>query len=142
MKSRLVAAALVASLGAVVVFSSGSLAQVTKGKSRPLTTKQLMAGNIKPNCAALGAALQNNGPADDAGWATAATQAALLNESSYTMMDDGRCPDATWADACMTLRKCSNVVLEKIAAKDASGAREAFTAMTGSCKSCHTAHKK
>ena len=142
MKSRFVAVALIASVAAVVALAGSSIAQIKIGKSRPLTTKQLMAGSIKPSHTALGNLLQGNGPADEAGWANAATQAALLNESTYTMMDDGRCPDQAWYDACMTMRKSSVTILEKVAAKDAAGAREAFTAFTGGCKACHTAHKK
>jgi len=140
MKSKMVAVSLAAALA--VVLGVGSQAQVKVGKTRPLTTKQLMAGHVGLNCGALNKALQGNGPADEAGWTDAATRAALLNESSYTLMDDSRCPDAKWAEACMTLRNCSKVVLEKVTAKDAAGARGAFTAMTGACSSCHAAHKK
>jgi hypothetical protein len=132
----------VAALAGAILVGSQSLAQVKQGKTRPLKTAHLMSGLIGPNCSALGKELQGDGPADDKAWAAAAARAGLLNESGHLLMDDGRCPDKTWADACKTLRDCSAVVLTKIEAKDASGAREAFTAMVGSCKACHTAHKK
>ena len=125
----------------ILLISFAAAGQVKKGKTRPLTTKQLMGGLVKPQCASLGAALKEKS-ADDKAWAALATKAALLNEASHTLMADGRCPDADWKAACETLRHCSGVVLEKIAAKDADGAQEAFGAMTKSCGACHSKHKK
>ena len=78
-------------------------AQVKKGKTRPATTKQLMGGIVQPHCAAIGEAVKQ-APADDAAWEKVATHAAVLNEISYTLMDDGRCPDADWANASTILR--------------------------------------
>jgi len=57
-------------------------------------------------------------------------------------MDDGRCPDADWANAAKQLREGSAAVLAKSEAKDAAGAQEAFKAVTGSCGACHKVHKK
>lgn len=119
----------------------GVSAQVKSGKTRPLTTKQLMGGLVRPNCAGLGKALKEK-PADDKAWAALATKAALLNESSHILMADGRCPDADWKGACDTLRECSGVVLTKIEAKDLEGANKAFAAMTKACAACHSKHKK
>lgn len=123
----------------VLVTSAG--AQIKKGKSRVLTTKQMMAGLVKPNCAGIGEGLKT-APADDKTWEDLATKAALLNEASFTMMDDGRCPDADWANAAKALREASAAVLAKIEAKDAAGAQEAFKGVTGSCAACHKVHKK
>lgn len=116
-------------------------AQVTKGKTRPLTTKQMMGGLIKPNCAGIGEGLKE-APKDDKAWDDLATKAALLNEAGHILMDDGRCPDATWADAAKALREGSAAVLAKIAEKDAAGAKTEFDNMTKSCGACHKAHKK
>lgn len=124
---------------AMLVTSAG--AQIKKGKSRVLTTKQMMAGLVKPNCAGIGEGLKT-APADDKAWEDLATKAALLNEASFTMMDDGRCPDADWANAAKALREASAAVLAKIEAKDAAGAQEAFKGVTGSCAACHKVHKK
>lgn len=141
MKHRLAQAAALLAVAGVLFIAGQSSAQVKKGKTRPALTKQLMSGLIQPNCAALGAALKGTGPADDKGWDAAATNAALLNESGHALMADGRCPDATWAGASKTLQDCSAVVLEKVQAKDAAAAREAFGALTKSCATCHQAHK-
>jgi cytochrome c556 len=142
MKKKRTALLCSAALAGLLALACQSGAQVKQGKTRPLLTKQLMAGMVKPNCAGLGEALKGSGPADDKAWDAAATQAALLNESAHIMMADGRCPDAVWAGACKTLQDASQEALEKIKARDAAGAQGAFAAVTKSCGACHTAHKK
>ncbi len=116
-------------------------AQVKKGKARPATTKQLMSGIVQPHCAAIGEAVKQ-APADDAAWEKVATHAAVLNEISYTLMDDGRCPDADWANASTILRTASDAVLVKALAKDHAGVAAEFAKLTESCGTCHKAHKK
>ena len=118
-----------------------AVGQVTKGKSRPLLTKQLMGGLVNPNCKSLGAGLKE-APADDKAWEALATNAALLNEAGHILMADGRCPDGDWAGAAKTLQDCSAVLVGKIEAKDAAGAQGAFKALTEACAACHKAHKK
>ena len=117
-------------------------AQKTKGKTRPAATKSLMKGIVLPNCAALGGLLKDKGPADDKAWDKATLHAVVLNEMSYVMMDDGRCPDGDWAGAAKTLRECSTKVLEATKAKNVEGAQAAFKGLTGACATCHKAHKK
>jgi hypothetical protein len=141
MGKRALILAVLAALGVAVLLSVTSRAQVTKGKSRPALTSHIMAGLVQPNCAALSKGLKDK-PADDKAWKALATSAALLNEASYLVMDDGRCPDATWANAAKTLRECSAVVLAKIDSKDAAGAQAAFTQLTKACAACHGAHRK
>lgn len=128
-------------LAVTLLLAVGATGQVKKGKTRPLTTKQLMSGLVKPNCGGLGGALKEE-PADDKAWEALATKAALLNEASYILMADGRCPDGDWKAAAETLRGCSGVILDKIKEKDLEGANKAFTAMTKACGACHSKHKK
>ena len=130
-----------AALTGALVLGSQSAAQIKKGKTRPLTTKRLMAGLVGPSTNGLRQDLQA-GPADDKAWEALAAKAELLNESAHVMMQDGRCPDATWAGACKSLDEATAALLAKIEAKDASGARESLTAVGAACKSCHMAHKK
>jgi len=140
MKKSLVACACL--LGVVALLSVGPvMGQIKKGKTRPMTTEQLMEGLVAPHCKALGAGLKSE-PADAKAWKHLAINAALLNESSHILMADGRCPDGVWAGATKTLGGCSAAVLEKIEAKDHAGAKEAFTALTKACGACHKAHKK
>lgn len=128
-------------LSTLALVSVVASAQVKKGKTRPALTKQIMSGLVQPNCAALGKGVKE-APADDKAWAALATNAALLNEVSYLLMDDGRCPDGDWANAAKVLREGSASLLAKIEAKDAAGAAEQFKALTQSCAACHKAHKK
>ncbi|MFO1022198.1 MAG: hypothetical protein U0903_16125 [Planctomycetales bacterium] len=133
--------AITAAVLGVLVGSLGLEGQIKKGKSRPLQTKQLMQGLVFPNCGALGKGLKTP-PTDDKGWDSLAMHAALLNEASYILMDDGRCPDKDWADAVKQLREGSKEVLAAVEAKNAEKASAAMKTMTGSCGACHSKHKK
>lgn len=115
-------------------------AQVKQGKTRAAKTKQLMKGLVSAQCGALKEGLDKNPSTDDA-WADVALHAALLNEVSYNLLDDGRCPDGVWAGAAETLRGCSDAVLKAADAKDAAAAKAAFGELTKACGACHTAHK-
>lgn len=121
--------------------SQSAEAQKTKGKTRPAETKVLMKGLSQPNCAALAGLLKDKGPADDKAWDQATQYASLLNELSYLLMDDGRCPDKDWAGAAKSLREGSAKVLEAAKAKDAAAAQAAFKAVTGACADCHKVHR-
>ena len=128
--------------GIAALVAATTMAAVKKGKTRILTTSQMMAGTVKPHCTAIKNALKD-GPADDEAWSELAMHAAILNESSYYLMDDGRCPDKVWADAVKTqLAVGSADVVKAAEAKDVEAAREAFKTLTASCKACHKAHKE
>lgn len=116
--------------------------QVQKGKTQPLLTKYWMRGVNGPHCTALNNLLKEPGPADEKAWETAAQHAAVLNESSHVLMADGRCPDATWAQATKQLREGSEAVLKAIEAKNPAEARAAFAGVLQGCKTCHDAHRK
>lgn len=123
------------------VVREGAEAQVTKGKQRAAKTVFLMRGIVKPNCAGAGDLLKDKGPADDKAWETLACHASILNEMSYVVMDDGRCPDGTWAGAAKSLREGSASLIGAAEKKDLAAAQEALKGVTGSCKTCHDAHK-
>ncbi len=117
-------------------------AKIKQGETRLLKTSQLMSGAVKVHCTAVKKGLEA-GPADDDAWADIATHAAILNEISFTLMDDKRCPDATWAEAASKdMRAGSAAVVAAADAKDADAAMAGFKAMTTSCKKCHDAHKE
>lgn len=120
--------------------TSRSLDAQKKGKTRPLTSTQLMAGLVKPEFLKLKAGLAK-APKDDAAWTALATSAALLNESSHILMADERSPDKPWEDGSMIMRKASLNVLKLIEKKDAEGALAAFAMVQQSCKTCHAEHK-
>ena len=128
-------------LGAIAAYQASDAA-VTKGKTRPAETKYLMRGMMQPNFAAIGKMLKESGPSDDKAWDALACHATLLNEESYLLMDDGRCPDKTWADAAETLREESGKVLEAANAKNLAEAQSSFKVLTTACGACHKSHKK
>ena len=117
-------------------------AQVAKGKTRPAATRFLMKGITQPNCKGIGELLKESGPSDEKAWETLACHASCLSELSFSLMQDGRCPDAVWAGAAKSLGEGSGAVLVAAEKKDPEGARTAFKTVTDSCKSCHDAHKK
>ncbi len=116
-------------------------AQKTKGKTHPAETKYLMRGVNQAHCAGIGGLLKEEGPADDKAWDTLACHASILNEMSYVLMADGRCPDKDWAGAAKSLGECSAKVLEAAKAKKLTDARDAFKGVTTACAACHTAHR-
>ena len=114
----------------LIVFGGTVSAQKTKGKSRAAATQYLMRGIQQPNCKGLADLLKGDGPADDKTWDTAACHASCLNEMGHLLMDDGRCPDATWAGAAKSLREGSAGVLAAAEKKDLQAARAAFKSVT------------
>jgi hypothetical protein len=100
-----------------------------------------MRGIQQPHCKALGDLIKESGPADDKAWDTAVCHASCLNEMSYLLMDDGRCPDGVWAGAAKDLREGTAAAVEAAGKKDLDATREAFKKITGSCAACHKAHK-
>ena len=139
MKAALCAAVAIA----IAVTTTGVVqAQVKKGKVRAMKTAQWMKNVMKPQCEALKKGL-DAGPASDDSWEALSVNAALLNEASYLLMDDGRCPDGVWADAASkTLRQGSTDVLKAIKAKDVAAAKSAFSGITKACAACHEKHKE
>jgi len=105
-------------------------------------TKFLMRGITQPNCKGIGELLKASGPADDKAWETLVCHASCLNELSFALVQDGRCPDGVWAGAAKSLGEGSGAVLAAAEKKDVEAARAAFKTVTDACKSCHDAHKK
>jgi len=113
-------------------------AQKTKGKTRAASTKLLMKGLVSANCGAAKKDLD----AAEINWDDVTLHAALLNESGYILMDDGRCPDGEWAKSAKALQTTSAALLAAAEKKDAAAAKAAFADLTAqSCKVCHAAHK-
>lgn len=141
MVRKLVLIAVTSAVGiGLITLCGNAWAQKTKGKTRAAATKYLMRGVQQPNCKGLGDLLKD-GPADAKAWDTAACHASCLNEMSYLLMDDGRCPDGVWAGAAKNLREGSAAALAAIEEKDLEGTRTAFKTVTGACGACHKAHK-
>ena len=126
----------------VAVIGGSVVAQVTQGKTRAMKTHHWMEGVMKPARGAISKGLAST-PEDDEAWEKLETHAGLLNEASYVLMADGRCPDEVWADAVTkTLREGSASLLQAIEAKDVDAAKAALSAITKSCKECHEKHRE
>ncbi len=108
---------------------------------RVASVEHLMEGISKPHCSALGKLLKA-GPSSERDWKHVKLHAALLNELSYMLLQDGRCPDATWAKAAQQLRSASAEVFKAASSQDTSTARAAFKKVTASCATCHKVHRK
>jgi hypothetical protein len=134
MKRMIVAVSFLAAAGLM-------LGQIQKGKTRPLETKTWMKAVNGPHCSTLAKQLKA-GITDDAGWAEAKVHAQMLSEAGHVLMADGRCPDTTWANASKDLREGAEATLKAIDAKNAAQANTEFAKVLGSCKGCHSAHKK
>ena len=101
-----------------------------------------MRGITQPHCKGIAELLKESGPSEEKAWETVACHASCLNELTFSLMQDGRCPDATWAGAAKSLGEGSSAVLAAAEKKDVAAARTAFKSVTDSCKSCHDAHRK
>jgi len=140
--TKMFPALLVAGVAIGVLSLSHGLAQVKKGKTRPLTTEQLMEAIVKPHMTTLKKGLVDSKPESDKDWHKLALSAALLNEASHIMMADGRCPDKVWADACIKdLRSGTAAAIEGIEKKSIEATLAGFKKAGASCKACHTEHK-
>ncbi len=117
-------------------------AQVAKGKSRPAATKFLMRGICQAHCKGIADLLKDSGPADEKAWETLTCHASCLNALSFVLMQDGRCPDGTWAGAAKALGEGTGAVLAAAEKKDLDATKSAFKTVTDSCKTCHDAHRK
>lgn len=137
---------MMAALLAVTLVTMGlivdSIADVSKGEKRPLSMETWMEHVVKPHCKALKKEIAS-GPKTEDDWASLIEHAEILNETSYILMEDKRCPDEVWANsATKTLRNGSEAVITAAKAKDAAAAALAFKSMTKSCKECHDKHKE
>ncbi len=128
--------------GLALLFAPVSAKAPKRKKQRAASVEFLMEGIMAPNCGGLGKALKGSGPANAKAWKAAKRQASLLNEMSFILMADGRCPDGVWAKAATkTLRGGSKAVLAAIADKDVAAAQAAFKQTTQACAACHKKHK-
>lgn len=128
-------------IAAICATTTLTIAQIKQGKTRPAKTGQLMKGLVGPNSNALKKGLEM-APAKDDDWAKLGVNAASLNEVGYILMDDGRCPDEVWSNACKMMREEGEKLMKALEAKDFDTSKKAFGDLGKSCKACHEKHKK
>jgi len=135
-------AGIVGTMAIVLGLIADGIAKVKKGDTRPLSTANWMKNVVKPNCSDLKKEIAA-GPKTDDDWASLIEHAEILNETSFILMEDERCPDKVWADsATKILRGASEALIVAAQAKNALATEAAFKKVVSSCAACHKVHKK
>lgn len=109
---------------------------------RVATVATLMRQINKPHSGKVGQLIKDAGPADERAWEQLLDSASILNEASYALMDDDRCPDDTWKAACEQLRTGSAQIAAAVRTKDLTTIRKSFEQVSGACAKCHETHRK
>ena len=131
-------------LGALAVLiattTAAMSAQKHKGATRLATTENVMAGMVHPNYLAIEDAAKSV-KADPQAWKALATNAALLNEAGYLLVDDERSLGKDWDRAAEQLRRGTAAMLVKIADQDKVGVASGMKVVGAACVNCHAAHR-
>ena len=107
------------------------------------SVKQLMSIIEGPVSGAINGMLKAGGPKDDQEWAKAERDAALLGEGGQLLLLGSRVKDQdAWAKNATLLSDSSAAAMKAAAAKDLEAWKTAATAATGSCRGCHSVHRK
>ncbi len=114
--------------------------QGVAGKTRPAKTGTLMKVLHRPALDRIEQGLKASSP-NEAGWEAIYEQAAILNEMSFVLMDDGRCPDKIWGEACGKMREGSWAIMVATDRKDVKASRAGAGIVKAACGSCHRTHK-
>lgn len=107
------------------------------------SNKQLMAAVQKPAMDSLADMMKAGGPQDDEQWAKAATNAAILAESTQLLHMGGRPKDTTvWPENADKVIASAKDLVKAAEAKDTEGFKKAMGGMGSGCRGCHNLHKK
>jgi cytochrome c556 len=107
------------------------------------SVKQLMAIINGPISGAIGGMLKAGGPKDDAEWAKAEKDAALLAEGGQLLLLGARPKDQdVWLKTATQLADSSEAAMKAAAAKDLEAWKTAAAGVNGSCRGCHTLYRK
>jgi hypothetical protein len=131
-------------LGALALLVTATTAtvpgQAQKRTGRLATTENLMVGMVHPNYLAIEDACKK-AKVDPQAWKTLATNAALLNEAGYLLVDDERSLGKDWDNAAEELRTTTAAMLVQIDAHDMRGVATEIKAVGAACVRCHAAHR-
>lgn len=113
------------------------------GSKRLLKVSYWMDGVVRFHYTGLRRKLDSGpGPTDARGWARLEMNAAILHETSFVLVEDGRVRDAVWRKAASgSMRKGSLKLVNAIKAQDLAKARTALKEMGQSCVDCHKVHR-
>lgn len=106
------------------------------------SVKQLMAATVKPAMDSNAALNKAGGPKDDAEWATAAQNAAMIGEMMQLIQMANRSKDAdAWEKGAARSLAAAEASLKAAEAKDLEGWKKASAGIGGGCRGCHDVHK-
>jgi cytochrome c556 len=107
------------------------------------TVKQIMAIIHGPINGAIGGMLKAGGPKDDAEWAKAEKDATLLAEGGQLLLLGNRVKDQdVWVKNANALTDAASAAAKAAGTKDLEAWKTAAGGLTGSCRGCHTVHRK
>ncbi|MBK9168298.1 MAG: hypothetical protein IPM24_12630 [Bryobacterales bacterium] len=107
------------------------------------SSKQLMAGSLKPAMDGLATMLKAGGPKDEKEWAMAESQAAALAETAQLLLLANRPLDQdVWLTSSRKLQDAGVVSMKAAGSKDLAAWKTSLSSMGAACKSCHSVHKK
>lgn len=106
------------------------------------SVKQLMLSTVKPAMDSNAAMNKAGGPKDDAEWAVAAQNAAVIGEMMQLIQFAGRPKDEDlWAKSSARSLAAAEATLKAAEAKDVEAWKKASAGIGGGCRSCHDVHK-
>lgn len=134
--------AAVCAVALVMTFAAQKATSQKAEDERAAEVKHLMKAISESNMKRLVGAVKGEEPDSDEKWERIEASAAILNELGHLLMQNGRCPDATWAEATVKLRAGSAAAVKAAKAKDFAALRLTIPAIGGGCKQCHDAHRE
>lgn len=132
--------ALLVAMIAATVPAQENPTQENPAKIRSATIEQVMVGMVHPNYLAIEKAAKE-GRVDAQTWKTLATNAALLNEASFLLVDDGRSLGDSWEKAAAEMRGGSATMLAKVGARDKAGIASELKNIAKGCVNCHAEYR-
>jgi len=106
------------------------------------TAKHIMNAVQKPGMDSLVAMNKAGGPKDDKEWELAEQQAAMMAETAQLLLMGGRPKDEdVWVKSAVRLQTAATDAAKAAHDKNLEAWKASFTAVGGSCRSCHNVHR-
>ena len=107
------------------------------------SSKQIMTGVQKPAMDSLSEMAKAGGPKDEAEWAKAAQNAALIGETAQLLLLGSRPLDQDlWIKSSERLRLASAESAKAAEARDLAAWKTSLGAIGKECRACHNVHRK
>jgi cytochrome c556 len=107
------------------------------------TVKQLMSIIHGPINGSIGGMLKAGGPKDETEWTKAEKDATLLAEGGQLLLLGNRVKDQdVWVKNANALTDAASAAAKAAGTKDLEAWKTAAGGLNGSCRGCHTVHRK